>query len=458
MERENLIPILGLLALAAAGAAMLFATSGEDPEPRVEPVVKNRTKAKAKAPPQPIRLVHKGEVGDRPAAPAEAKNLVVITGVAVRRDTLGAYGGPEGLTPRLDELAAAGAAFDDYLTAGVFTREAIPAMFTGKHAIDLGMVEPDVKPSKARLDAVHLTIAEALAERGWWTVGVNASPAITRPDSSVWQGFDHVRDSHPQGFKPQNRLGNVAAAQQAVRMLAERPTDRPFYLQVVLTESHKPVKVPPAESKPWADAGLPNPAYMATIRRMDDAVGVVEAWLVTEGLADSTYVVFVADTGEGLGRPKHHGPAHGRYLARTGVQLPWIVRGPGIPEGSRVGGLASGVDVGPTLLGLLGVDGALGEVSGEDWSDVLARKNGRTSRERAISDTWYLNANRASIWTERWQCQKDFGSKNLDKDPFQTGCYDRQADPDFETPIERPELMAELEAWRAEHAAAVEAP
>ena len=100
--------------------------------------------------------------------------------------------------------------------------------------------------------------------------------------------------------------------------------------------------------------------------------------------------------------------------------------------------------------GLLGVDDVL-EGEGLDLSDVVG-KGSATGRDAAVCDTWYLNANRASIWTSDWQCQKDFGSINAEKDKlFVEGCYDRKADPDFENPVDRPELMARLEAWRAEH-------
>ncbi len=450
MDRENLVPLLGLLALAGAGAVMLYATSGPGVPPLEPAPAPAAPGSRANAPERGPRLVSRGEVGDRPEAPQGARNLVVVTGVAVRRDALEPYGGPEGLTPRLGELAAAGARFDDAIAAGVWTRESVAAMWTGLHAVDVGMVEPSPRPSRRRLDPSHTTLAEVLAQRGWWTIGVNASPEITRPGSALWQGTDHVRDSHPQGFKAQNRLTNAAAAQQALRMLADRPPDRPFYLQVVMTGSHKPIRVPPAEFRPWADAGLPNPAYMATVRRLDDAVGLLLGGLASQGVLDDTYVVFVADSGEGLNRPEHHGPAHGRYLARSAAQVPWIVRGPGIPAGRVVQGVASGVDFAPTVLGLLGVDG-LGEVSGRDLSAALRGRAATTDRPFAIADTWYLNANRASIWTSAVQCQRDFGSVGLEGDGFVDGCFDRAADPDFTTPVDAPEWMARLVAWREAH-------
>jgi len=124
------------------------------------------------------------------------------------------------------------------------------------------------------------------------------------------------------------------------------------------------------------------------------------------------------------------------------------VRGPGVPANHRIEGLASGVDVAPTLLGLLGVEG-LGEVPGQDWSDRVRGAKSPTTRKVAFSDTWYHNANRAAVWTRDVQCQQDFGSVGLD-DPFVDACYDRKKDPDFTTASPADAVMKQLETWRGE--------
>lgn len=447
MDRETWIPLLGLLGLAIAGGGMLYATSGKTPGPPDLPVAPKGTKTKAKGA-EELRLLQNKGIGDRDYAAEGSPNVVVVVGCTLRRDALGPYGGPETLTPRMTELAAQGARFDDALAAGVWSKEALTALITGRHAVELGVVEPLARPSARTLDQSATTLAEVFQANGYWTIGVNSSPAVNKPSSALWQGFDYTRDAHPEGWKAQHRLTAVHAVQQSLRMMNEAPGGRPFYMQLVLSDSHRPWRVPQAEADPWKD--LPNPFYMATVRRADDALGILMAWLDTMDLRDNTYLVFVGDHGEGLDRPKHHGPAHGRYLAGSTAQIPWIVRGPGIPAGATIEGLASGVDFAPTVLGLAGIEGGLDDgVSGIDLSGVL-QSGGQTSRTEAFVDTWYLNANRASVWTRTTQCQKDFGSIKLDDDGFLDGCYDRGTDPDFERPIERPELMATLEAWRAE--------
>ena len=103
----------------------------------------------------------------------------------------------------------------------------------------------------------------------------------------------------------------------------------------------------------------------------------------------------------------------------------------------------------PTVLDLAGVPAPSG-IDGQSWAAQLKGNGNRTTRERAFSDTWYFNANRSSIWTERMQCQKDFGTAGKPEDTFADGCFDRKTDPDFLDLKADPELQAALEAWRAE--------
>lgn len=66
-------------------------------------------------------------------------------------------------------------------------------------------------------------------------------------------------------------------------------------------------------------------------------------------------LMVVADHGEGLDLPAHHGNGHGRYLYASAVHIPLLLHPPGLPAGHVVDGLSMNVDVAPTLLDLLGV-------------------------------------------------------------------------------------------------------
>jgi arylsulfatase A-like enzyme len=131
-------------------------------------------------------------------------------------------------------------------------------------------------------------------------------------------------------------------------------------------------------------------------------------------------------------------------LYHSSVQIPWLWWGKGIPKGGKVEGMASQIDLAPTLLALAGISGQTG-FDGLDLSAAVLGK-GASGRTEAYADTLYEGMHRASVWTATRQCQKDYGStKVVEDDQFETGCYDRVADPAFTQRVEDPALSARLE-------------
>jgi len=122
--------------------------------------------------------------------------------------------------------------------------------------------------------------------------------------------------------------------------------------------------------------------------------------------------------------------------------------GPGVKAGARVGGLASQVDVAPTILGLLRHD--FPSSSGEDWSTLLREPRGYTDRISAFSATWFLNTARGAVYGTDMVCQQDFGrgEQPAGRPGFSPGCY-RRAGMDFGEAVEAPGLMRRLERWWA---------
>jgi arylsulfatase A-like enzyme len=191
--------------------------------------------------------------------------------------------------------------------------------------------------------------------------------------------------------------------------------------------------------------------YRATLHQLDRALDQLDRGLASRGYdADDTLFVFVADHGEGLDTPPHHGPGHGKKMYPTTVQIPWILRGRDVPEGQVLEGLASGVDVLPTVLGLLGLQDAPGG-AGENLAPwVTGARKGVLPRKRAHAASMFHVANVASIWTREHQCQAWFEG---DRDQAVDGCFDRVADPTFANPLPMtPKLEAlrtDLKTWRS---------
>lgn len=366
-------------------------------------------------------------------------NIVLVIGCTVRRDFMGAYGSSSTATPWLDALAARGARFEDLVAVAPWTKPSVAAVVTGQHPAKLGLVEPGAGRNLRSLDPGTETLAGYLSGAGYSAIGVSANPNVSaRFGFSVgFRSYESLSPVWEQGVVKVDGASVVAAAIEA---LDASPTERPAYLQIVLADAHAP--------RDESGAG-PTRAYQDALGAMDEALAALEKRLKQRAWTpENTIWIFVGDHGEGLDSPVEHGPGHGRYLYPSVVSVPWVMAGPGIKAGVRVGGLASHVDVAPTVLGLLHHE--LADAAGEDWSGLLREPEGQTSRQSAYSATWFLNTARAAVYTKDTVCQQDFGSGEQPegRPAFNPGCY-RRAGIDFGEAVEARGLMRRLERWWA---------
>ncbi len=354
------------------------------------------------------------------------------------------YGGPPEATPFLGSLARDGAVFTDVVAAAPWTRAASTALLTGHHPLSIGMVEPGSRRNEHVLPDAVTTLAEHLRAQGWATAGLTTNPNLNQV-YGFDQGFDAYRQLEHLWRDDRVKLPGEQAVGLAAELLGQLDPERPFFLMVVLVDTHAPHTASEPARAPFVEQGVPDNvvAYRATLRRFDRAVEALAATL-----PEHTVLAVVNDHGEGLGWPEHHGKSHGRYLAPSAVGGVFVVRGPGVVPGREIGGLVSQVDVAPTLAGLVGAP--LDGTAGLDWSEQLRGRAEATTRDRAFTDTWFCEVSRAAVYTPDRACQRDWTGH---ADAFRAGCFDRRADPEHARPGADPELEAELESWRAERLA-----
>ncbi|WP_235557997.1 sulfatase family protein [Sphaerimonospora mesophila] len=85
---------------------------------------------------------------------------------------------------------------------------------------------------------------------------------------------------------------------------------------------------------------------------VDDMVGALVSTLAETGRLDDTYIFFTSDNGFHLGQ---HRLRPGKTTPfEEDIRIPLVVRGPGIVPGSRIGALASTVDLAPTFAEIAG--------------------------------------------------------------------------------------------------------
>jgi arylsulfatase A-like enzyme len=377
-------------------------------------------------------------------------NIVLILGCTLRRDQLTPYGAPPNVSPFVAEVRAEGTLFTDVIASSSWTKESSTALLTGHPASTVGMTEPLRRHSTRVLPQQLTTLAEQLSSHGYGTVGVTANPHLNST-YGFDQGFDHYEDTSSRGFSLQNKIPGREVVARGLALLDQRDpkTTRPFYMQLVLIDPHQPSKVSPKRVSPFQGPGISErlASYRANVRQVDNALRSLDEGLRARGYTpENTIFVLVADHGEGLNLPEHHRQQHGRVLYPSLTSVPWILRGPGVQEGHTVTGLASHVDVMPTLLDLAGIEPEGGE--GTSWATAASGWRGQTSRQQAFTETWYFGANRAAIVTPETACQRDWGTVGIPDDTFVQGCFHRDTDPDWITPHTDAPLLAELQAWR----------
>ena len=415
-------------------------------------------------PPDALELHRPSAPPPRPAPPPGAPHVVLVIGCTVRQDQTSIYGGPPHTTPFLSELAAQGVVFDDPISAAPWTRPASAALLTGWHAVQIGMTEPGPTHSRRRLPPDVLSLAEVLQHAGYATAGISLNPNL-HSTYGFDQGFDRYLQLAELWEERRVKVPASDALAQLDRLLEGLDPKRPLYLQAMLIDAHAPIRPEPHELlAPVADrvpAAVSN--YRVGLRRFDAAVQAMATELSDRGFDPRrTLFIVVNDHGEGLSWPAAHGRAHGRYLAPSTVGGVWVMRGPGVAAGHRISGVASHVDVFPTVLGVLGMASETYQGPGIDHADAVAGNARSTTRKHAFADTWFRDMDRAAVFAKREACQWEFVASRANdrarRPAFRQGCFDRVNDPRHERfgPAEGP-LLNILQEWRREATAAGQA-
>jgi choline-sulfatase len=111
-------------------------------------------------------------------------------------------------------------------------------------------------------------------------------------------------------------------------------------------------------------------AYYGMVTFQDDNVGEILSLLDETGLAAGTTVLYTADHGDNLGTRRMWGKQN-MYEEAAGIPL--LLRGPSVRAGGRVATPVSLVDVGPTVLDVVGLgDRQPAEMPGRSLIDIAA--------------------------------------------------------------------------------------
>jgi arylsulfatase A-like enzyme/tetratricopeptide (TPR) repeat protein len=300
--------------------------------------------------------------------------VLLITIDTLRADHVGAYGAVAAETPALDGLAGEGVLFETSIAATPLTLPSHTSILTGmtppRHAVRQNGI--------FRLDESHETLAERFREAGYDT-GAVIGAIVLDARYGLDQGFDLYdwsmtsRRASETGY-PERTAEEVSEA--ALRWLAAR--ERRFFLWLHYYDPHAAYR-PPA---PFAER-FAGRLYDGEIAYVDEQIGRVFRALRRSGEWDRTLVIATADHGESLG--EHGELTHAYTLYDAVLEVPLVLRGPGVPAARRVPEVVSAIDLAPTVLALAGL-APLGGADGRDLSPLWSAES-RLEERPAYAET-----------------------------------------------------------------------
>jgi arylsulfatase A-like enzyme len=276
---------------------------------------------------------------------------------------LGAYGHHDVCSPRLDRLAGEGILFTRAHATAPLCSPSRGSLFTGRYPQSnglLGLVHHgwEYRPGVR-------TLPQILSGSGWYSALFGMQHETSYPSRLGFNEFD-VSNSYCE-----------YVVERAQQWLQDYDGAEPFLLTAGFFETHRPY--PHDRYAPADPAAVALPDYLPDVAQVrqdladfygaittaDAAVGRLLDTLAATGRDADTWVVFVTDHGPALPRAKST-----LYDAGTGIAM--IIRPPGRMRLSPkvYDQLFSGVDLLPTLLGLLGVE-VPGDVEGVSHAQAL---------------------------------------------------------------------------------------
>lgn len=278
-------------------------------------------------------------------------DIYLLTVDTLRADRLGHYGCELDTSPNLDALASRSLVFDDFVCEVPLTAPSFGAMMTSRYP----RVNGNVRNGMPLPDEVPL-LAELLKAKGYQTFCVQSNWTLKDELSRMGRGFDVYDD----GFK-KKRWGLLVAerpgedvTEAALALLDERDPAKPLFFWIHWSDPHAPytkhAKFNPAKGtvKRGDRVSQTRARYDSEVAFTDYCMGRVLDRLPRE----NAFLIFLADHGESL--YEHGYVGHGRRIYQNNLRIPLVIAGPGVTPG-RSAVPARGIDIAPTILGLIDV-------------------------------------------------------------------------------------------------------
>jgi arylsulfatase A-like enzyme len=321
----------------------------------------------------PVSLLLLGCLTSCAPQPDPLPDVLLVTIDTLRSDYVSAYGYPRESTPNLDALARDGVLFERHRTNIPTTAPAHATMFTGLFAREHGL-----EKNGRILPESLSSLPELLNDRGYRT-GASIGASVLGSEFGFARGFDDFdEDFGPSVARPAGKSNAYERYAESVVDRAigimDKDQQRPLFLWVHIYDPHEPYSPPrlsplepekhlpffqrrsqPSDAFPKELISKMLVGYEAEIAYVDtEFARLLDAW-DQRATGPESLVVVTSDHGEGLGEHSYQG--HGFLLYNEQLDVPLIMRmGGRIDPGLRIEGTTSAVDLGATMLQLVGID------------------------------------------------------------------------------------------------------
>jgi arylsulfatase A-like enzyme len=304
--------------------------------------------------------------------PCKDCNVIIVLVDALRWDHLGCYNYYRNTSPNIDNLCQKGIVFENAISQGVATKQAVASLFTSLYVnehnvslydfLDDGFYMNEFDGSKDSLSDSALTLAEIMKKNKYKTQAFIGNPNIKK----VF-GFN-------QGFEGYEIQPDIQITESAIQWIIQNK-DKKLFLYLHYMAPHTPYDPPEEYQNKFGDkydSGLNFTdkhkeffnsinfskselnelidRYDEEICFVDNEVGKIIKILEKEDLMKNTILVITADHGEALKEKDFIG--HG-YLYNTVIQIPLIIVNPKTTNYKRIESMVESIDIAPTILRIL---------------------------------------------------------------------------------------------------------
>ena len=308
--------------------------------------------------------------------PKERPNVLLILADDLGYGDLGFTGCTDFPTPHLDRLAREGVVCTDGHVSASVCAPSRAGLLTGRYQQRSGF-DANLAQTNGLLPGTR-TFAHNLQRAGYRTALVgkwHLGPDEHNHPTAL--GFDHFmgllagsRSYFPLTEKAPGRTRRIERdgehvgeasltyltddfTDEGVRLIEERDAGTPFFLWMSYTAPHGPMHARPDLAQRFASIEDPRRRkYAAMVTALDEGVGRLLGTLDSEGIAETTLVVFLSDNGGATNNGSDNGAWRGMKGSKWegGHRVPFVVRWPGRLAPGHYDAAVSSLDLASTFL------------------------------------------------------------------------------------------------------------